>query len=187
MAEQPRHGHPGHGGHPDHGAHSGPGVHPGHGAHPGPGAHSGSGAHPDDDITLAAALRDLAGQGQGLAAPAPATEITGRGDRMRRRRFAVLAAAAVVVFGGVSGVLVGVADRGDEGVRPAGRPDGPAPLPAPSSGDSPGPTTVPSASGTGAPPPTLDASGSAPVRTYPPAGTESPTEGPVSSSGAPPG
>ncbi|MVO87852.1 hypothetical protein GPA10_24605 [Streptomyces sp. p1417] len=178
MAEQPRHGHPG------------PGAHPGHGAHSGPGAHHGSGAHPDDDITLAAALRDLAGQGQGLAAPAPAMEITGRGDRMRRRRFAVLAAAAVVVFGGVSGVLVGVvgvADQGEERVRPAGRTDGPAPVPAPSSGDSPGPTTVPSASGTGAPPPTLDASGSAPVRTYPPAGTESPTEGPVSSSGAPPG
>lgn len=151
---------------------------------------------PDDDITLAAALRDLAGHGQGLAAPVPAAEITERGDRTRRRRFAVLAAAAVVVFGGVSGALVGVADPREESVRPAGRTEGPAP--APSSGDSPGPTTAPSTtvpvssppptlppppsgSASGAPPPTADAhtsdAGPPPTRTY------APTRAPSTSSG----
>ncbi|MFH8990672.1 hypothetical protein [Streptomyces sp. NPDC017940] len=181
MAEQPRDGHPGSGGHFDHRL-------------------PGSGGCPDDDIVLAAALRGLAGQGRGLAAPVAAVEITRRGDRVRRRRFAVLAAAAVVVFGGVSGGLVAVAGPG-EGVRPAGRTDGPGPRPAPSSGDSPGPTAVPSASvppppssgpppssaappptatATGGLPPTATATGGAPPttasagggggRTYPPAG-----------------
>ncbi|GGS18646.1 hypothetical protein GCM10010252_67630 [Streptomyces aureoverticillatus] len=128
---------------------------------------------PDDDIVVAAALRGLADRGQGRVAPVPAAHITERGDRVRRRRLAVLAAVAVVVFGGVSGVVVGVSGSGEETVRPAGGTE----APAPSSGDSPppssSPTSTPSPTSSAASPPASSAtlpSGSVPppTRTYPP-------------------
>ncbi|MFE6399140.1 hypothetical protein [Streptomyces alboflavus] len=167
-------------------------------------------AHHDDplDDPLADALRELAAAAERGSDPAPAPVVTARGERVRRRRFAVLAASAVLLFGGVGGAVAAGLAGPEEQVSPADTRD---PRPAPSSGDpvpdptdassSPGPTETtepPDGPDASAPPSTTGTSGSSadtdpsrsptyPQRTPPPTtGTQSATETPYRGGGTSP-
>lgn len=121
--------------------------------------------HHDDP--LADALRELAAAAERGTDPAPAPVVTARGERVRRRRFAVLAASAVLLCGGMGGAVAAGLAGSEERVSPADTRD---PRPAPSSGDpvpdptdtssSPGPTETTEPPDASEPPATTGTTGS---------------------------
>ncbi|WJV47924.1 hypothetical protein [Streptomyces flavofungini] len=153
-------------------------------------------AHHDDP--LADALRELAAAAERGTDPAPAPLVTARGERVRRRRFAVLAASAVLLCGGMGGAVAAGLAGSAERVPPADTSD---PRPAPSSGDpvpdptessassssssSPGPTETSEGPDTSTPP-TAGSSAADPSHspTYP-RGTTPPTTGTQGATEAP--
>ena len=86
---------------------------------------------PDDH--LAALLKQAADAAQDRTVAAPAAEILARGTRHRRRRFAVIAAAACLAVGAVTGVATTTLAPSDHGgrIEPATDPT-PNPSPVPS-------------------------------------------------------
>lgn len=97
--------------------------------------------HESDDH-LSALLKQAADAAQNRTVPVPAAEILVRGARHRRRRFAVIAAAACLSVGAVTGVATATLTPSDRGgrVEPATDPSpNPSPVPSKSGTSEPGP------------------------------------------------
>ncbi|MCX4824522.1 hypothetical protein OG883_32635 [Streptomyces sp. NBC_01142] len=92
-----------------------------------------------DNDPLAAALKNLAATALNESSPAPLSEITARGERLRLRRLTTLALTVLLVVGGMSGlVAAGVFSGSTKSYPPATTP---RPAPSPDSpGQPPSPT-----------------------------------------------
>ena len=104
---------------------------------------------PDDH--LAALLKQAADAAQDRTVAAPAAEILARGTRHRRRRFAVIAAAACLAVGAVTGVATTTLAPSDHGGRVEPATD-PTPNPSPVPSESVTVEPAPGETATGQPP-----------------------------------
>ncbi|MFJ6214487.1 hypothetical protein ACIQGZ_14300 [Streptomyces sp. NPDC092296] len=106
---------------------------------------------PEPYDPLRAALRDAAAAGERRVVPLPAAVIRARGNRVRQRRVAAVAAAGCLLLGGTGAAVAGLLPDRTGGTAPATAP-ATAPSPPTSPRTAPGPP-APGLSGSHPPPP----------------------------------
>ncbi|MER6317638.1 hypothetical protein ABT237_28325 [Streptomyces sp. NPDC001581] len=110
---------------------------------------------PESHDPLRSLFREAAGEGESRSALPPVAVIELRGERVRRRRIAGLAAACCLVLAGSGATLAAVLPDSPGPVLPASTPSPLAPssgpTPTPSTSSSPTPTTLPSSTPTSTP------------------------------------